>query len=48
MPSLFRFLMVVGTLAAVTYGSLYVLAIYFEPSQKEVRKSLPGVKIRRE
>lgn len=48
MPSLFRFLMVVGTLAAVGYGSLYVLAHYFEPERKEVRKSLPSVKIRRE
>ena len=46
MPSLFRFLMIVGTLVAVGYGSLYVLAHYFEP--KEVRKSLPSVKIRKE
>ncbi|MCB1510675.1 MAG: hypothetical protein KDJ36_07205 [Hyphomicrobiaceae bacterium] len=48
MPSLFRFLMIVGTLVAVGYGSLYVLAHYFEPETKEVRKSLPSVKIRKE
>jgi hypothetical protein len=48
MPSLFRFLMVLVTLGAVGYGSLYVLAVYFEPDTKEVRKSIPGVKIRRE
>ncbi len=47
MPSLFRFLFVVGSLAAITYGGLYVLAVYFEPEPKEVRKSIPGVKIRR-
>ena len=48
MPSLIRFLMVIGILGAIGYGSLYVLAVYFEPEQKEIRKSLPGVKIRRE
>lgn len=48
MPSLFRFLMVICTLGAIGYGSLYVLANYFEPDQKIVRKSLPDVKIRKE
>lgn len=47
MPSLFRFLFVVTTLAAVGYGSLYVLAVYFEPDQTEVQKPLPNVKIRK-
>jgi len=48
MPSLFRFLMVLITLGAIGYGSLYVLAVYFEPDQKEVKRSIPGVKIRRD
>ncbi len=47
MPSLFRFLFVVSTLVAITYGSLYVLAVYFEPEQTEVQKPLPSVKIKR-
>jgi len=47
MPSLFRFLFVVSMLFTIAYGSLYVLAVYFEPEQSEVQKSLPSVKIRR-
>lgn len=47
MPSLFRFLFVVTVLFAVAYGSLYVLAVYFEPEQEEVQRSLPSVKIKR-
>jgi len=48
MPSLLRFLVIVGTLAALVYGGLYVLANHFEPEQKEVSKSVSGVKIRRQ
>jgi hypothetical protein len=47
MPSLFRFLVVAGTLSAIAFGGLYVLATYFEPEPREVSKSLPGVKIRK-
>jgi hypothetical protein len=46
MPSLFRFLAVVGTLAAIVSGGLYVLAVYYEPAPQEVTKAVPGVKIR--
>ena len=47
MPSLVRFLAVVGTIAAVLSGGLYVLATQFEPVQQEVSKPVPNVKIRR-
>lgn len=47
MPSLFRFVVIAGTLTAVAFGGLYVLATYFEPEPREVAKSLPGVKVRR-
>lgn len=47
MPSLFRFLFVVGILAAVTIGGLYVLAEYFEPQQQDVRQPVSGVKVKR-
>jgi hypothetical protein len=47
MPSLVRFLVVVGTLTALVSGGLYVLATQFEPEQHEVAKPVPNVKIRR-
>lgn len=47
MPSLFRFLFVVGLLAGLTVGGLYVLASFFEPEPQEVTQPVPGVKIRR-
>jgi hypothetical protein len=47
MPSLFRFLVIAGALSAMTLGGLYVAATYFEPEQREVSKSVPGVKVRR-
>ncbi|MGH6815539.1 MAG: hypothetical protein ACREC6_07535 [Hyphomicrobiaceae bacterium] len=46
MPTLFRFLLVVGMLSAGTFGGLYVLANYFEPNQKEVVRPLPSVKVK--
>jgi hypothetical protein len=48
MPSLFRFLFVVGLLSAMTVGGLYVLSEYFEPESSEVTHTLPGLKIRRQ
>lgn len=47
MPSLLRFLVVVGTVTALVSGGLYVLATQFEPAQHEVTKPVPNVKIRR-
>jgi hypothetical protein len=44
MPTLFRFLMVLGVIAGVVAGSLYVLAEYFQPEPKEILKSLRNVK----
>jgi hypothetical protein len=47
MPSLVRFLVVVGALTAAVAGGLYVLATQFEPAQQEVTKPVPNVKIRK-
>jgi hypothetical protein len=47
MPSLLRFLAVVGLLVALVSGGLYILATQFEPEQQEVAKPVPNVKIRR-
>jgi hypothetical protein len=46
MPTLFRFLMVLGVIAGVVAGSLYVLAEYFQPEPKEISKALRNVKAR--
>jgi hypothetical protein len=45
MPSLFRFLVIVGVLVSVVYGGLYILATRYEPDQQEEKKVVPGVKI---
>jgi hypothetical protein len=47
MPSLIRFLVVVGVIGAAVIGGLYVLAVFFEPNQRETSTPLPGVKVRR-
>jgi hypothetical protein len=46
MPTLFRFLVVLGVIAGVVTGSLYVLAEYFQPQPKEISKALRNVKAR--
>jgi hypothetical protein len=48
MPSLFRFLIITGVLAAVVYGGLYALATYFEPEPRQVSKPLLGVKVKKQ
>lgn len=47
MPSLFRFLITVGSLVALVSSGLYILASRFEPEPREVVKVVPGVKIRK-
>jgi hypothetical protein len=47
MPSLFRFLVSTGSLVAIVSAGLYFLAHQFEPTQHEVVKVVPGVKIRK-
>jgi hypothetical protein len=46
MPTLFRFLMVVGLFVGSIAGGLYVLAEYFQPEPKEISKALRNVKVR--
>lgn len=47
MPSLIRFVFVLGLLGGCVGGGLYLLQAYFEPESKEVSKIVPGVKIRK-
>lgn len=48
MPSLIRFLVVCALITGVVYGSLYVLAEFFEPEPKEISKPLRNLKLRSE
>ena len=47
MPSLIRFVVVVGVIGAVVVGGLYAAAVFFEPAQRETSTPLPGLKVRR-
>lgn len=47
MPSLFRFLFVVGALSAMVFAGLYVLATEFEPEQREVSYRLEDLQVER-
>lgn len=46
MPSLFRFLAVVGIIGGTIYGGLYILATMLEPTPKETSTPV-AVKVRR-
>ena len=46
MPTLLRFLTIVGILVGLFYGSMFVLANFFEPQPREMTKSIRDVKIR--
>lgn len=48
MPSLIRFLFVLGVIAGLVSGVLYVLAVYFEPEQKEISKPLRNLELKQE
>jgi hypothetical protein len=41
MPSLMRFLTVVGLLVGVAYGVMFMLATWFEPKPREITVSIP-------
>jgi hypothetical protein len=41
MPTLFRFLVVVGTIAALIYAGIITLATVAEPPQREITVTVP-------
>jgi hypothetical protein len=41
MPSLFRFLFVVGIIFAIGYGTLFALANFVNPKPREISVTLP-------
>lgn len=48
MPTLFRFIFIVGILVAAGYGSLFMLATKFEPTPHEITQPIGNVKIRKQ
>ena len=44
MPSLFRFLTVVGVIAAVIYGIVFALANFVNPKPREMTVTIPADK----
>jgi hypothetical protein len=46
MPTLIRFLTIIALLAGLFYGSMFVLANFFEPQPREMTKSIPDPKVR--
>lgn len=47
MPSLFRFLFIVGTLSGLVFAGLYFLATELEPEQREVSYRLEDLQVER-
>jgi hypothetical protein len=47
MPSLFRFLTVVGLLGGLAYGGVYWLAKFVEPQPREIVVTIPADKLYR-
>jgi hypothetical protein len=41
MPSLFRFLAILGVFAGLIYGTMYMLANWFDPKPREITVSIP-------
>ena len=42
MPTLIRFLVFIGVLAAIIYGSMYALTIFVEPEPREMSQRIPS------
>ena len=42
MPSLFRFLIVLGLLGTLSYGAMFALANWFNPKPREITVSVPA------
>jgi len=41
MPSLLRFLLVLGLMAGAVYGAMYALAYWYNPKPREITVSVP-------
>ena len=41
MPSLFRFLALIGVLGGLTYGAMFMLSSWFDPKPREITVTIP-------
>ncbi|MDE2577738.1 MAG: histidine kinase [Hyphomicrobiales bacterium] len=45
MPTLFRFLIVVGLIGGAIYGAMWALATFVEPQPREMTQTVPPAKL---
>ena len=45
MPTLFRFLVIIGVIVGLVYGAMFALATYVEPKQGEITVRIPPEKL---
>ncbi len=45
MPSLFRFLIVIGILAGLAYGAMLALVTFVEPQPRQMTQIVPASKL---
>lgn len=45
LPSLIRFLAILGVLAAVAFGAMLALVTFVEPQQREMTQAVPAQKL---
>jgi hypothetical protein len=45
LPSLIRFLLLIGALAAIGWGSMLALVTFVEPEQREMTQVVPAQKL---
>jgi hypothetical protein len=48
MPTLFRFLLIVGALAGLVYAGMIALVTYVEPEQREIIQTLSPAKLNKD
>ncbi len=47
MPSLFRFLIIIGILGGIVWGGMQALVTFAEPQQRDMSQTLPASKFNR-
>jgi len=46
MPTLFRFVIILGLIAAAVYGAMVALVVFVEPNPREMTIRVPNEKLR--
>ncbi|MDB5509649.1 MAG: histidine kinase [Hyphomicrobiales bacterium] len=45
LPTLFRFLMIIGTLAAIVWAGMFALVTFVEPQPREMTQTVPSSRL---